>query len=289
MELAQILRTLRRRKLALTFVILLAVLAALATGYHLSPGSPYLKTRSVASGEATTQILIDSPQSAIADLKQDTAPLVTRATVFAQFMTSSTIRDGISSATGIPARLITAQGPFSGAGETQNVVAPSEARGGQVKAETAQYRLTFVAQEQLPLVSVYANAPTAAEAAKLANGVFTAVNAYVDQVANADETNPEHRVTVRQLGSAGAATVHKGGSKPLMVMAFLAVMIFGTLIIIMVAAIRQRGAAVDGAVEEHLVDPRPYATEPGPGPYATEPAPGESVEVPQIGARLRGW
>ena len=279
MELVQILRTLRRRKLALTLVFVLAVTAALATGYHLSFNPPNLKTRSVASGEATTQILIDSPQSAIADLKQDTAPLVTRATVFAQFMTSSTIRDRISAATGIPERQITAQGPFSGPGEAQNVVTPSEARGSQVKAETEQYRLTFVAQEQLPLVSVYATAPTPELAAKLANGVFTAVHGYVEEIANADATNPEHRVTVRQLGSAGASTVHKGGSKPLMVMAFLAVMIFGTLIIIMISAVRRRGAAVDQAVEEYLVDPLPYSS---------DNAPEEPAELPKIGARLRG-
>jgi hypothetical protein len=274
MELAQILRTLGRRKLALTVVFLLATAAALGTGYKVGFNPPKLQSKAVPSGQATTQILIDSPQSAIADLKQDTAPLVTRATVFAQFMTSSTIRDRIASATGIPADQITAEGPFSGPGEAQNTVTPSEARGGQVRAQTHPYRLTFVAQDQIPLVSVYASAPTAELAGKLANGVYTAVRGYVDQIAAADSTNPDHRVTVRQLGTAGASTVTTGGSKAVMVLAFLAIMIFGCLAIIAIAAIRRSGQPpMEPPVEEYVGAVR----------YSSDPAM-TSSELPKIGA-----
>jgi capsular polysaccharide biosynthesis protein len=280
MELAQILRTLGRRKLALTVIVMLAIAAALAVGYKVSLNPPKLESRAVPSGQATTQILVDSPQSAIADLKQDTAPLVTRATVFAQFMTSSTIRERISRATGIPEDQITAEGPFSGPGEEQNAVTPSEARGSQVRAQTHPYRLTFVAQEQLPLVSVYASAPTADLAAKLADGVYTAVHGYVDEIASADETNPEHRVTVRQLGTAGSATVYKGGSKALMVLAFLAIVILGCLLIIIIAALRRR----EDPVEEVLEEEEPA----GPVRYPNDPLRAPSSQLPKIGAGGRG-
>jgi capsular polysaccharide biosynthesis protein len=258
MELAQILRTLGQRKLALALIVAFGIAAALAVGYQVTFSPPGLKSRAVPSGQATTQILIDSPQSAIADLKQDTAPLVTRATVFAQFMTSSTIRDRIAAATGIPAAQITAEGPFSGPGEAQNVVTPSEARGGQVLAQTHPYKLTFVAQDQLPLVSVYASGPTPALAAKLANGVYAAVRDYVDDVAQQDSTDPQHRVTVRQLGTANAGTVTTGGSKAIMVLAFLAIVILGCLLIIASAALRQRGKSIDEAVDR-FVEPIRYA------------------------------
>lgn len=248
MELAQILRTLKERKLAVVAIVVLATLAALAMGYRMSVLPPKLESRSVSSGSATTQILIDSPQSAIADLKQDTAPLVTRATVFAQFMTSSTIRERIANATGIPASQITAEGPFSGAASSENVVTPSEARGGQVRAETQQYRLSFVAQDQLPLVTVYATAPTAEAAAKLANGVYAGVRDYIDGLESQYETNPKHRVTVRQLGLADAGTVHSGANKVLMVLAFLALLTIGCLALIGLAGLRQRKVALDSAM-----------------------------------------
>jgi hypothetical protein len=203
---------------------------------------------------------------------------VTRATVFAQFMTSSTIRERISAATGIPANQITAEGPFSGPGADQNAVTPSEARGSQVRAQTHPYRLTFVAQEQIPLVSVYASGPTAELAAKLANGVFVAVKGYVDEIAAADSTNPEHRVTVRQLGTAGASTVHTGGSKAVMVLAFLAIMIIGCLFIILVAAARRSSRPpVEPPVDEYV----------GPVRYTSDPAM-TSSELPKIGAGGRG-
>jgi hypothetical protein len=278
MELAQILRTLGRRKLALTVVFLLATAAALASGYKVGFNPPKLESRAVPSGQATTQILVDSPQSAIADLKQDTAPLVTRATVFAQFMTSSTIRDRIAAATGIPSNEITAEGPFSGPGQDQNVVTPSEARGGQVQAQTHPYRLTFVAQDQIPLVSVYASAPTAELAAKLADGVFTAVKGYVDEIASQDSTDPEHRVTVRQLGHAGASTVTTGGSKAIMVLAFVGIMIFGCLLIIAIAAIRGSGKPpVEPPVEDYVGAVR----------YSSDPTMAPS-DLPKIGAGGRG-
>jgi hypothetical protein len=249
MELAQILKTLKESKPAVVAVVAIAIAGAILVGYRVSGFPPKIESRSVPSGTATTQILIDSPQSAIADLKQDTAPLVTRATVFAQFMTSSTIRQGIADATGIPAREITAEGPFSGPGATQNTVTPSEARGGQVRAETAPYRLTFVAQDQLPLVTVYATGPTAALAAKLADGVYAAVRHYIDGLESQYATSPQHRVTVRQLGRADAGTVHAGASKALMVLAFLALLIVGLLGIVGLAGLRRRTAELDDAVE----------------------------------------
>jgi hypothetical protein len=89
------------------------------------------------------------------------------------------------------------------------------------------------------------------------------VHGYVDEIANADETNPEHRVTVRQLGNAGSSTVTKGGSKAVMVLAFLAIVILGCLLIIVVAAVRRSGGSGDGEVpEEEPVGPVRYSSDP---------------------------
>jgi hypothetical protein len=281
MELAQILKTLKERKLAVVAIIIVATLPAIAVGYRISGFPPKLSSRSVASGTATTQILIDSPQSAIADLKQDTAPLVTRATVFAQFMTSTTIRQRIADATGIPMSQITAEGPFSGPSAGENVVTPSEARGGQVRAETQLYRLSFVAQDQLPLITVYATAPTAGGAAKLANGVYAGVRNYIDGLESEYSTDPKHRVTVRQLGLADAGTVHSGASKVLMILAFLAFLTVGCLALIGGAGLRQRKVALEDAIE-------PLEQEQAVGPFRGAPE-RESPDphLPKIGIRGR--
>jgi len=223
MELVETLNILRAHRIALAAVTVLAIAAAALVGFS---------SKATTSGTATTQILVDSPVSAIADLKQDTAPLVTRATVFAQFMASSVVRDRIAAATGIPADAITAEGPFSGPGETQNTVTPSEARGAQRLAERDRYRLTFVAQQDLPIVSVYAKARSAEEAARLANGVYDGVDQYLADLRIRYKTRPARQVTIRQLGRADGATVHSGGSKLVLLLTFTAIFTLGCLCIV---------------------------------------------------------
>src|ERR1700742_2886081 len=160
MELVEIFRTLGRHKVALACVIVAAAVVAYLGGSKLASGDSY--------GTAQGQVLVDSPQSALANLKQDTVPLTTRAGVFAQFMASSSVREEISKVTGIPAAQIVARGPFD-----DPAVAPAGTQGPDPPAppETSNsvsarpYQLTFVAQEELPLVTVYGEAPTAAAGA----------------------------------------------------------------------------------------------------------------------------
>ena len=110
---------------------------------------------------------------------------------------------------------------------------------------------------------------------------------YVDEIARTDATNPAHRVTVRQLGSAGAATVRSGASKAVMALAFLAVLIFGCLVIIAGAAGRQRGAAVDEAIDRFESRPRAsprMSTLPSPG-AAQDPSRGRVALTAPAGRR----
>ncbi len=82
MELAEVLRIIWSRKLLSALIVLLAAGAAVGAG-TLAHSTP--------TGSATVQILVDSPQSALADLQQNTFPLTTRASLFAQVMASETV------------------------------------------------------------------------------------------------------------------------------------------------------------------------------------------------------
>lgn len=262
MEFVEILKILRAHRLALAAVTVLAIAGALLVGFNVQLSPPGLSSKTTSSGTATTQILVDSPVSAIADLKQDTAPLVTRATVFAQFMASSVVRDRIAKATDIPVDAITAEGPFSGPGETENTVTPSEARGSQRLAEGDRYRLTFVAQKDLPIVTVYAKAATAGEAARLANGVYDGVDQYLQDLRTRYDTKPAREVTIRQLGRAEGATVHSGGSKIVLLLTFSVIFLLGCLGIVGLDRLRhpERGADADAfAATDQDVHPLDWA------------------------------
>jgi hypothetical protein len=241
MELVEIFRTLGRHKRALGGVIAFAVLIALMTAYSIGPSG--IHKRGSTYGTAQAQVLVDSPQSALANLKQDTIPLSTRAGVFAQFMASSAVREEIAKATGIPAAEIVARGPFDdpavAPAGTQVPAAPKPpSESSSVSARP--YQLTFVAQEELPLVTVYAQAPTAAGAKKLADGVSVGVKAHISHMQDVGQLDEKDRVVIRGLGPAQAGTVNGGSALPMMLLAFVFIVLAGSGVILAVARFKDR-------------------------------------------------
>ncbi len=238
MEFAAITRALRTRWLLTLLVILAATGAAAALK---------VTKHTVPTGTATAQLMVDSPQSVIADLRQDTIPLTTRASVFAQFMASSLIEQRIAAVMGVPAGEITTEGPFSGPGQSLNAVTPSEARGPQLAAQRKLYRLTLVAQDQLPIVTVSAQAPTPALAGKLADSVYPAVSGYLHDLQRASappsgDIPVRNRVTLRQLGPSQEGTENSRGALVLMVAAFAGVLMLGLLAVLVLEKARPKRA-----------------------------------------------
>jgi capsular polysaccharide biosynthesis protein len=235
MELAEIFKAIRARKLLALTVVAVAIAAAAAIK---------VTSHSVDTGAATAQVIVDSPQSVLADLQQDPTPLATRASVFAQVMASSVVLDSIAHATGIPASEITAQGPFSGSGLALNVVTPSEARGVQLSAQGVPYRLTFVAQTTLPIITISAQAPTPAAAARLANAVSVGTNQFVQSLQQQTQTKGSKRVTIRELGPAQASTVNSSSALVMMAAATVAILVLGLVAILLLEARARRARRI---------------------------------------------
>ncbi len=231
MELAEIFRILWTRKLATIAIVVLAVVVAITVRIAVS---------SVPTGAATVQILVDSPDSALANLSQETVPLTTRASVFAQVMTSEAVLEQIATSAGIPTDQITAQGPYSGAGQPQDVITPSPARGNQLIAETTKYKLTFVAQTNEPVVTASVQGPNAAAAAVVAGSIYPGVQRYVSTLQSQSGTPASQRVTIRQLGPPQAGTVDSSSRSTFMIAAFLGVLVLGLLALIGIEGLRRR-------------------------------------------------
>ena len=225
MELAQIIKTLWDQRIAVVAVLLVAFLAGVSTVYRIGTGG--LTKRSHQFGAAQSQILIDSPRSSLVDLTQETPPLATRAAVYTQFMRSNAVKEAISKATGIPADLIVAQGPYTTAGGSQNLPRPSEARANEVRSEKRGYRLVFDYQQDLPIVSIYAQAPTAKAAIQLAAGTVAGVRAYISQLEREQNVPASAQTQIRELGSAEGGTVNSGADPIMAVLAFVGIVIAG--------------------------------------------------------------
>ncbi len=235
MDLVRILSELWDRRRWVAAAALLALLIGISTSYRL----PSLEKKELLSGAASSQVLIDSATSAIGDVERDPAPLATRAIVLAQYMSSAEARTAIAEQMGLSPTQIAAAGPFSSLTDRSTYQAtPAGPRANQLTEENAVYRLVFDAQLELPIVSIYTQAPDAQGATNLARAATTVLGGYV---AGLDKGIPkERRITVTTLGQPEGGTVNDGASPILAVLAFLATLVvLCTLIVLGSGLVRQ--------------------------------------------------
>jgi hypothetical protein len=249
MEIVGFVRTLLQRKLVLGILLALATCAALMTAYRVGPGG--VERRSVAVGAATSQILVDSAESTLVEGagSDQIAALGTRARVYAQYLSSRDAVNQIADEVGVNPILITAHGPFSeGTGIQDYDQQGAESRARDLVDEGKEYRLVFEAQEDVPIITVYATGPETKQALSLAQSSFRVLKNYIGRLKaeakTAEENAPPPKtpvsasavplvenIVVRQLGAPEGGLVGGSADLVLMVLAFLAVFGIGCLVV----------------------------------------------------------
>ncbi|HEX3042654.1 MAG TPA: hypothetical protein VHP56_11265 [Solirubrobacterales bacterium] len=228
MDLLKIINELGKRRRWVIAAFVLALLVGISTNYKL----PSFEKKSLLVGAASSQVLIDSSTSAIADVDRDPAPLANRAVVLAQYMSSAEARTQIADKMGLAPTQISADGPFSTLTDRSTYQAtPAGPRANQLTEENAVYRLVFDAQLSLPIISIYTQAPDAASATELAGAATSVLKAYVSDL---DDGIPQARqITVSRLGEPEGGTVNDGANPILAFLAFLGVfVVLCTLIVL---------------------------------------------------------
>ncbi len=220
MDLIKILNELWKRRLWVVAAVVIAALIGLSTSYKL----PSFEKRAQLVGAASSQVLIDSSTSAIADVERDPAPLANRAVVLAQYMSSAEARTRIAAKMDLAPTQIAADGPFSSLTDRSTYQAtPAGPRANQLTEEGAIYRLVFDAQLELPIVSIYTQAPDAESATELASAATTVLTGYVGEL---DQGIPAgRRITVTSLGEPEGGTVNDGANPTMAFLAFVGVLI----------------------------------------------------------------
>lgn len=224
MEPARTLKTLWERRRLVALGAAVALIAALLSVYTVAIFPPALHSRTNVFATASTQILVDTPESAFADLEYDLEPLDTRANVFARFLATPAAVALIAREAKLPYGEIEAKGPFElNVPEVQR--APTaERRSSQIVGEGALYRLRFESNPSLPLVSVFAQAPTEKEAKVLAEAAPAALSSYIDGLQGDQDTPVSRQVEIRQLGEATGGVVNKGASLQIATLVFIVVL-----------------------------------------------------------------
>jgi hypothetical protein len=245
MALVETIRQLWQRKLLVAIVLAVAVAAAIFSAYRV--GSSGLEKRSLAVAAASSQILVDSPDSTLvqgAELGTFEA-LATRAKIYGQYLASLDARQEIAKLAGVPARTIATSGPFSSAtGQNAYSSQTSEERSGELLQEGAGNRLVFTAQEGVPILTVDAQSASSETAIALASASFATLQNYVKSL-EADGKPVRQGVTVRELGAPEGGTLGGSNNLILMVLAFLLVFGLGCAAILLVPTFAQRWRALD--------------------------------------------
>lgn len=212
MELVEILRTLWGRRIVVAVGAVVALLLALTVLYK--PTLPP-ESRTTTIGAGSTEILIDAPKSTLGDIQRDITSLVSRGGILSRFLVTDEAAQGIGRESGLPARDIT----VAGAKLSIDGVPDQSAANRAIRLGSSGRYLVQVQQgDDLPLLSIFTEAPTAAEARKLANGTAAALAKSVTDIQAETGVPEKRRLTIRQLGSARSGELTE---KPSVVLAFV--------------------------------------------------------------------
>jgi hypothetical protein len=262
MTLAETLLKLWSLRIGVGIGILVAIAAAAAS---------MTTSHSTVYASASTEMLVDSPQSALANADVDLSGYLTRANVFARLMTSSQAIQAIGKAAGIPGQEIEAEGPVEVNGAQPATHAPAATVGGQNVPITPVYKLQFVQNPNVPTIDVFAQAPTTEQAVALANAAVSGFGTFMNQLNAGNAVPTGKRITVRQLGGATGGMVDAAASKKIAALVFVAVLFLWCGLVLWFGRFRrqlreaktkERGGQGPGEAQPALAEDLPPKREP---------------------------
>jgi hypothetical protein len=192
-------------------------------------------------GAAATHVMIDDPDASIVDrraMPQDVNSLEKRAEIYGRLLVTRPVLDAVGRRAGIAGDQISGV-----ARTTAEVPIPltepgSEERASQIRGTRAPYRLELQSDPDEPVLAIYAEAPSADEAARLADGAVSGLRDYLVALADKQGFAREELPQLRQLGSARGGVVN--GHARLIIAALTFVTGFALSFVLLVSLARWR-------------------------------------------------
>ena len=205
----------------------LALLAGLWSVQRITLVPPGVEPRTHEIATASTRALVDAPRSTLVNLGVNTNDLggsVSRALLISNVMTSAPVREYIARRAGIPADAIQITSPI-----TPDFPRPLSSRTKRYSATDIlkrpdEFRLSLHNNPTVPMIDVYAEAPTPDAAKRLANGAIEGTRDYLAALGAQQRIPPAERVLLRQLGAAEGETINDGIDLKVAVLSFLLVL-----------------------------------------------------------------
>jgi hypothetical protein len=239
-ELALVIKELLRHKRALAAGMVMALAAAVISIYKVQLLPPHLTNRNLEYSAASTQVYVDSGQPLVGNINDYIGPNVELATVLANLMASPGGMERVGIYAHVPGDEIWAAGPVDPFEQRVQIEPTQSKRDVEIVGESYPFRTEFLADPNLPIISIYTQAPTTAEAIALANGSVKALKTYTTSLEVRQDLAPAATVVIRTLGTPTGGVVNAGEGKKLALLAFLVVFTGWCLLVLAGVRVRAR-------------------------------------------------
>ena len=208
----------------------IAAVAAVASVHAIQLSPPSAEQRSLQVGTAVTHALVDAPSpektgTTIDRLSSynDLAALAQRATGLAKLMAAPEVVERTARRLGVDPADISAESAITSSVPRLLVEPDSERRAVEIFKSTDPYRLEIQARPDLPVVDIYAQAPSADEARRLADVSIQAFNSYLRASGKRRAIPSADRVRLTQLDTARGGAIDGAAAMTIAGVTFLVV------------------------------------------------------------------
>ena len=234
-------RRLWRVKLGVVISVAVALFAAVWSVEKISLTPPSVSPRSLEMATATAHVIVDTPDSTMLDLRQDTydmTGLVNRAVLLGNIIASTPVELRIAQQARVPAELLRIQAPLTPHQASPPVNSATARHVTDIVKSTDEYRVEIDANPTVPMLDIYAQTPTAQSAAALANAAVDQLKAYLAGLATTQKTPAKDQLRVVQLGRATGTVINHGVELQVAALVFVLTFLASCATVVLVARVR---------------------------------------------------
>jgi hypothetical protein len=218
-------RNLSGRRRIVIAAFLVGLIAAVYSVDHISLFPPRLTPKDVSIATAHTSLVVDTPDSVVLDLRQDTSSftgLQNRAILLGNVIAGGPVLDYMAAQVHVPDTDIQVLAPATPDQPLPRVIVGHDRSVKDIFRYANQYRVSVEASPTAPMLDIYTEAPTVTAAVALANGAVDGLNRYMATLAAERKVSGKDQIRLTQLGRAEGAVTNPGANWQLALLAFLA-------------------------------------------------------------------
>jgi hypothetical protein len=227
---------------AVAISALLATFFAFSSVYRVSFMPPGISARHLQIGAAATHVMLDAPTSLVVDQNPRNTnfdALFNRSTLYGDLIASQPLRELIGKRIGVPADQISAVARLTAGVQREMREPDSEQRANQILNSTQPYKLDIQADSGGPLLHIYAQAPSAPAAQRLADASVASLGDYLKARALSRGAKAKNQVVLIQLGRARGGIVNTKTRPEMVGLTFMVVFGIALALLLGLAGIRR--------------------------------------------------